>query len=242
LERNMRSNERNRILVNGSLISLGLVAVLDNIFSHWLFKWHRILPDETLSEYLEIALFILAGLDIVDEIKNALTEKLDQALQLLTNTEEDKSSEAVEALDDFIVQAKEALKKKQAEELIKAAEEIKSDIVSSRSSLIEDEDSSGSGQIEDEQTKPAQTIEERIAVLKESVAGLDIADEIKNALSEKLDQALLLLANTDEDKSSEAVEALDGLISQANEALTEKQAEELIKAAEEIKSNIVSSR
>lgn len=58
----MRSNERNRILVNGSLISLGLVAVLDNIFSHWLFKWHRILPDETLSEYLEIALFILLGL------------------------------------------------------------------------------------------------------------------------------------------------------------------------------------
>lgn len=55
----MRNNERNRILLNGSLISLGLVAIFDNIFSHWLFKWHRILPDETLSEYLEIALFIL---------------------------------------------------------------------------------------------------------------------------------------------------------------------------------------
>lgn len=70
----MRSNERNRILVNGSLISLGLVAVLDNIFSHWLFKWHRILPDETLSEYLEIALFILGlvllGIGVYREIKD----------------------------------------------------------------------------------------------------------------------------------------------------------------------------
>ncbi|MBR0600295.1 DUF2243 domain-containing protein [Sinanaerobacter chloroacetimidivorans] len=74
MERNMRSNERNRILVNGSLISLGLVAVLDNIFSHWLFKWHRILPDETLSEYLEIALFILGlvllGIGVYREIKD----------------------------------------------------------------------------------------------------------------------------------------------------------------------------
>lgn len=56
---NMKHSERNRILINGSLISLGLVAILDNVFSHWLFKWHRILPDETLSEYLEVALFIL---------------------------------------------------------------------------------------------------------------------------------------------------------------------------------------
>jgi len=55
----MKHSERNRILINGSLVSLGLVAILDNIFSHWLFKWHRILPDEILSEYLETALFIL---------------------------------------------------------------------------------------------------------------------------------------------------------------------------------------
>lgn len=55
----MKHSERNRVLINGSFISLGLIAILDNIFSHWIFKWHRILPDETLSEYLEIALFIL---------------------------------------------------------------------------------------------------------------------------------------------------------------------------------------
>ncbi len=71
---NMKHNERNRILINGSFISLGFIAVLDNIFSHWLFKWHRILPNETLSEYLEIALFILGlallGIGAFREIKD----------------------------------------------------------------------------------------------------------------------------------------------------------------------------
>jgi uncharacterized membrane protein len=74
LEGSMKHSKRNRILINGSLISLGLIAVLDNIFSHWLFRWHRILPNETLSEYLEIALFILGlillGIGIYREIKD----------------------------------------------------------------------------------------------------------------------------------------------------------------------------
>lgn len=70
----MKHEERNRALINGSLISLGLVAIFDNIISHWIFKWHRILPDETLSEYLEIALFILGlilfGSGLYREIKD----------------------------------------------------------------------------------------------------------------------------------------------------------------------------
>ncbi|ETI91209.1 hypothetical protein [Clostridium butyricum] len=65
---------RNRILINGSLISSGLVAILNNVFSHWLFKLHRILPDETLSEYLEVTLFILGlvllGIGVFREIKD----------------------------------------------------------------------------------------------------------------------------------------------------------------------------
>lgn len=60
-------------MLNGMLISVGLIAVLDNVISHWLFKWHRILPDEMLSKYLEIALFIagivLLVLGIYREIK-----------------------------------------------------------------------------------------------------------------------------------------------------------------------------
>jgi hypothetical protein len=59
LEGSIKNSERNRILINGSLISIGLVAILDNIISHWIFKWHSILPDQTLSKYLEIASFIL---------------------------------------------------------------------------------------------------------------------------------------------------------------------------------------
>ena len=74
----MKHRERNRILINGSLISLGLVAILDNIFSHWLFKWHKILPDETLSEYLEVVLFILGLIlfcvGVYREIKDRMTK------------------------------------------------------------------------------------------------------------------------------------------------------------------------
>lgn len=75
---NMKHSKRNRILINGSLISLGLVAILDNVFSHWIFKWHRILPDKTLSEYLEVALFILGlilfGIGFYREIKDRRTK------------------------------------------------------------------------------------------------------------------------------------------------------------------------
>lgn len=70
----MKHKERNRALINGSLISLGLAAILDNIFSHWIFKWHRILPDEALSSYLEGGLFILGlilfGSGLYREIKD----------------------------------------------------------------------------------------------------------------------------------------------------------------------------
>jgi len=74
----MKSKERNHVLFNGILISVGLLAVLDNIFSHWIFKWHRILPDETLSEYLEIGLFslgiIMLMTGIYREIKGRKTK------------------------------------------------------------------------------------------------------------------------------------------------------------------------
>lgn len=32
---------------------------MDNIISHWIFKWHRILPDHDLSGFIEVALFVL---------------------------------------------------------------------------------------------------------------------------------------------------------------------------------------
>lgn len=87
----------------------------------------------------------------------------------------------------------------------------------------------------------------QITSLKDSVAGLDIVDGIKNGLTVKLDQVLKLLKNVKEDKTSEAVEVLNGFIGQANDlrdegVLTEEQAAELIKIAEETIINITSPR
>lgn len=79
----MKSKDRNHVLLNGMLISVGLLAILDNIISHWLFKWHRILPDETLSKYLEIALFIagiiLLVIGIYREVKGRKTKNENRA-------------------------------------------------------------------------------------------------------------------------------------------------------------------
>lgn len=87
----------------------------------------------------------------------------------------------------------------------------------------------------------------QITSLKDSVAGLDIVDGIKNALTVKLDQAIKLLKNVKEDKTSEAVEVLNGFIGQANDlrdegVLTKEQAAKLIIMAEETIINITSPR
>ena len=89
------------------------------------------------------------------------------------------------------------------------------------------------------------TVTQQIAGLKNSVAGLDIVAGIKNGLTVKLDQVLKLLENTKADKSSEAVEVLNGFIGQANSlrdegVLTAEQAAGLIKAAKETILNIMS--
>ena len=83
----------------------------------------------------------------------------------------------------------------------------------------------------------------QIAGIKAAVAGLDVNNGIKNALTVKLDQALKLLSK---DKPSEAVEVLNGFIGQANDLrdegkLTAAQATELINAAEETILNIMST-
>ena len=71
-------------------------------------------------------------------------------------------------------------------------------------------------------------VTDQIAGLKEAVAGM-VNGGLQNALTVKLDQALKLLSNEKEDKSSEAVEVLNGFIDQANDLrdagkLTEEQA------------------
>lgn len=87
------------------------------------------------------------------------------------------------------------------------------------------------------------TVDEQIAGLKAMVAGLDLNEGNKNALTVKLDQVLKLL-KMENDKSSEAVEALNGFIDQVNGwigiKVTEEQAVGLIKAAQETILNITS--
>ncbi|HZG84543.1 Ig-like domain-containing protein [Paenibacillus sp.] len=83
----------------------------------------------------------------------------------------------------------------------------------------------------------------RIADLKEIVAGLDIVHGNKNALTVKLDQAEKLLSDTKHDKSAEAVEILNAFIDQVNNfassgKLSEEQAIEMVEAAEETIRNI----
>lgn len=74
----MKHKARNRILINGILIAAGMIAILDNIFSHWIFKLHSVLPDETLSQYVEAALFVLGlilfGIGLFREIKDRRTK------------------------------------------------------------------------------------------------------------------------------------------------------------------------
>ncbi|MBA7574201.1 hypothetical protein ES708_16003 [subsurface metagenome] len=87
----------------------------------------------------------------------------------------------------------------------------------------------------------------QITSLKDSVAGLDIVDGIKNGLTVKLDQVLKLLKNVKEDKTSEAIEVLNSFIGQANDlrdegVLTKEQAAKLITMAEETIINITSPR
>lgn len=38
-------SERNGAMVNGALIALGAVAILDNVVAHWLLGLHRAVPD-----------------------------------------------------------------------------------------------------------------------------------------------------------------------------------------------------
>ena len=87
------------------------------------------------------------------------------------------------------------------------------------------------------------TLDEQVAALKAVVASLELNEGGKNALTVKLDQALKLMA-MENDKSSEAVEVLNGFIGQVNGwvgvKLTEEQAAGLIKAAQETILNITS--
>lgn len=47
---------RREALINGAVIALGAAAVLDNVFSHWLFGLHRAVPGSAATP-VELVLF-----------------------------------------------------------------------------------------------------------------------------------------------------------------------------------------
>jgi len=49
---------RTVFLVQGMGI-LYVRMLMDNIISHWIFKWHRVLPDHDLSNFVEAEIFVL---------------------------------------------------------------------------------------------------------------------------------------------------------------------------------------
>lgn len=59
-----RSRDLNNSMVDEALVALGLLAVLDNVVSHWLLGAHRVVTSWSGSVYVEVAL-VLVGVGLV---------------------------------------------------------------------------------------------------------------------------------------------------------------------------------
>lgn len=55
------ANHRSDALVNGALIALGGLAVVDNVVVHWLLGLHRAVPEPDASLPVEIGLVVLGA-------------------------------------------------------------------------------------------------------------------------------------------------------------------------------------
>lgn len=49
---------RTDAMINGALIALGSLGILDNVVVHWLLEWHRAIPG---PHALEVELVLVAG-------------------------------------------------------------------------------------------------------------------------------------------------------------------------------------
>lgn len=52
-------SERNGAMVNGALIALGAVAILDNLVAHWLLGLHHAVPDGGAATVVEVGLVVV---------------------------------------------------------------------------------------------------------------------------------------------------------------------------------------
>lgn len=60
----IRMTQRNDALLNGALMALGLLGILDNVLVHWLLELHRAIPGPNAWE-VEIALVIVSAVLLV---------------------------------------------------------------------------------------------------------------------------------------------------------------------------------
>ena len=56
----MSRNDRNNALINGALIALGALAIVDNVVAHWLLGLHRAIPGPWAGA-VEIGLVVLGA-------------------------------------------------------------------------------------------------------------------------------------------------------------------------------------
>ncbi len=56
----MQQNDRTDALVNGALIGIGILAIVDNIVAHWILGLHRAVPGPWATP-VEIGLVVLGA-------------------------------------------------------------------------------------------------------------------------------------------------------------------------------------
>ncbi len=57
---NRFENDRNDALINGTLIALGALAIVDNVIAHWLLGLHRAIPGPWVGA-VEVGLIVLGA-------------------------------------------------------------------------------------------------------------------------------------------------------------------------------------
>jgi uncharacterized membrane protein len=67
-------NPRNSAMVNGALIALGTLGIIDNVLFHWILQLHRAVPGPS-AIVIELALVIVSFGVLLLEVLHELRER-----------------------------------------------------------------------------------------------------------------------------------------------------------------------